>query len=129
MFGVSGFPFFVSRAVLQFQDFAQPMQPASTTRALATATQWCATLFAALSWAAERNLGQFIALNVANTAWSFATTARWDTAFFVALAMAAERGPGTFSPQAVANATWAFGTAAARDAALSMAFASPASQL
>ena len=88
-----------------------------------TASQRYAPLLAALSRAAERRLGEFSPLDLANTTWAFATTAQWDAALFAALARAAERCPGEFSQQQFANAARAFATAAQWDSALLAALA------
>ena len=53
--------------------------------------------------AAERQLSEFNAQDVANTAWAFATANHRDEKLFAALAIAAERRLSEFKPQELAN--------------------------
>ena len=54
--------------------------------------------FVALTSVTAQRMGEFSALDVANTVWGFATAAQCDASFFVALARAAERRLGEVSP-------------------------------
>ena len=62
-----------------------------------------ASLFAALSTAAEWRMGDFNPQELANTAWAFATAGQNDALLFAALATAAERRMGDFNVQNLAN--------------------------
>ena len=52
----------------------------------------------ALTSVTAQRMGEFSALDVANTVWEFATAAQCDASLFVALARAAERRLGEVSP-------------------------------
>jgi len=56
-----------------------------------------------LAKAAERRMGLFNPLELANKAWVFATVGQKDASLIAALATAAERNMGHFNPQSLAN--------------------------
>ena len=77
-------------------------------------------LFATLARAAERRVGDFIAMHLANTAWVFATASQSETSLLVALARAVERHIGDFDAQDFVKTAWAFTKLGKLDAPLFM---------
>ena len=70
-----------------------------------------AQVFTALALEAERRVGDFNPVELANLALAFAKAGLSDAQLFTALAKEAERRAGDFNPVELVNLAWAFATA------------------